>query len=97
MLKGHSGCSATGAGWLLAGASQASSVSSASRLRSRAMVRGKPPMPACPASNAVAASSAKSSRACASRSIEPNCSDVTDGASGATATPARNAPRNTSA
>jgi hypothetical protein len=91
MLKGQSGCSSSGAGFVPGGASQSSSGVPLSVAFS-ATVRTCTP---CISGNAAA--SANSSRACESASIEANCSPVTDGASGATATPARSAPRKTAA
>src|SRR3978361_1177485 len=98
MLNGASGATSTCAGALPSGSSQSSNArpgatlpddGSSSEMQSRASPE--------PPSASSAAASAKSQRASASFRTETKLSGVTDGASGATATPARNAPRNTAA
>jgi hypothetical protein len=93
MLKGHSGRISTGAGIAGAGISQSSN------LRPGAWPSNEMQGTAGAASPRArsAAASASSRRGCASASIEAKLCGVTEGASGATATPARSAPRKTAA
>jgi hypothetical protein len=90
MLKGQPGSIATGAGWLPGAASQSSSGWPAAE-PSRDM-HGTDPDPALPTVSAEPAS-VNSRRAPASTSMRANASGVLPGASGATTTPARSAPR----
>ncbi len=93
MLNGQSGCTSTGAGVAPAGSSQASKARPGAMPSSETQREGSARSP----SAASAAASTNSSLACASPSIDAKLSGVTDGASGATTTPARRAPRNTAA
>ena len=90
MLKGQAGSIATGAGWLPVAASQsASGRPTADPSRD---IRGTVPSPALPTVSAELVS-VNSTLAPASASMRANASGVLPGASGATTTPARSAPR----
>ena len=93
MLKGQPGCGVTGCGRLPGGASQCS--------RSRPAVEPSSVMRGMPsgsgAISSAAAASANNSIAPASSIMRARLAGVAPGASGATATPARSAPRNTAA
>ena len=85
MLNGQPGSMATGRGWLPAGASQASKAA----LSMRSVGAGQA------THSASAITSTKTMRAEQSAAIPASCAGVDEGASGATASPARKAPTKT--
>src|SRR5574337_1446387 len=90
-LNGQSGSIATGSGFAPAGASQCAKASVSSRVSGIA----SPDVTPAPSSAACASPSTNHRRAPASVAIATSCGGVADGASGAAASPARSAPRNT--
>ena len=89
MLNAASGVMATGRGRAPAGASQSSQARPSSAMRGRVGSGG--------GRRSCVLASVNSRRAPASRYIEARLSAVAEGASGATATPARSAPMNRAA
>jgi hypothetical protein len=95
MLNGQSGRIATGFGWLPAGASQFEKRVPAAD--SSSAIQGTAIRVRTGASSAATAASTKNRRASALAAMSAMVCGVEEGASGATATPARRAPRNTAA
>src|SRR5262245_24101659 len=93
MLNAASGSTVTGAGVLSSGASHACTAVPAAP--PSMLTSLSPAGSACPASAEATGASRNRIVAALSASIVTSASGVEDGASGATATPARNAPRNT--
>ena len=94
MLKAVPGCTSAGSGVAPSGASQ--STSERPMAEPSSATRAMPPGCAGPITSAAPAS-AKRMRASASEIMRARLAGVEPGASGATATPARSAPRNTAA
>lgn len=92
MLNAAAGSTLTGAGCAPSGASQSSKAPPGATPSSEMHCR-----PASAGTRSWAALSRNRWRAWASRSMEARLSAVDDGASGATTTPARRAPRNSAA
>lgn len=97
MLNGCSGPTSTGCGAAPSGASH--SIHGVPAPASSSATSGSAPAPSITAGGTAAlpCASANSRRAWASPSMDAMASGVTDGASGATTTPARRAPRYTAA